>query len=49
MDTWYTSLDSMVFYVPLNYKVPHIPSMSEFITALDEWLGASGHKPTVQS
>lgn len=42
-------LDAVVRPVLLKYKITHIPSMLEFVTALSRLLGAAAHKLTVQS
>lgn len=37
-NTCYNNMDALLRPVVLKYKIPTIPSMSEFITSLDFWL-----------
>lgn len=47
-DIWYSSSYAVVRPILLKYKIPHIPAMSEFTTALNCWLGAAAHDPSMQ-
>lgn len=48
-DTWYNNMNAVLSPVVLKYKIPTIPTMSDFIMVLDSWLGGAAHEQTVNS
>lgn len=46
-DTWYNNSDTVLLPVLQKYKIPTLPSMYEFTTVLDSWLGGTAHERTV--